>query len=112
MAQRINLFKAVGKTITDITIGNYNETCIIAFDDDTFATIDATGGGDSCYFELSTEEDFDPLEFGDKKLIELEIYSFEELKTIKEERSAKAKANQEIWERTQFERLQKKYSTT
>lgn len=112
MTQQIDLFDAIGKTITGIKIGNAGETCIIKFEDDTFTTIDATGGGESCYFELSTNEHFDPLQFGDYRLADLGIYSLKELAAIRKERTAKHKADQEKRERIQLERLQKKYGTT
>ena len=74
MTTQIPIEQAVGKTISGTAIGNDGETCIIAFGDGTFSTIDATGGGSECYFEL-TSEPLEPLDFGDSKIIELGLYS-------------------------------------
>lgn len=109
MTQQINLFDAIGKTIAAVSIGNCDQTCLVLFDDGTFATIDATGGGDSCYFELTTKEEFDPLEFGDTKLALLGIYSSKELDSMRKERLAKYRTQAEERERRLFESLQKKY---
>lgn len=111
MTQKINLFDAIGKTIAGIAIGNTNETCIIAFDDDTFATIDATGGGESCYHEISLDNEFEPLDFGDSRLVELGLYSTDGIKAIRAERDAKWAALREEGERTQLQRLLQKYGT-
>jgi len=112
MTQKIDLFDAIGKTISGVAIGNCDQTCLILFDDDdTFATVDATGGGDSCYFELSTKEIFDPLEFSDAKLALLGIYSSKELDSMRQQRRAEYRAQSEERERKLFESLQKKYGT-
>lgn len=109
MAQRINLSNAIGKTIAGVVIGNWCETCIIMFNDDTFSTVDATGGGDSCYHEISLDEEFQPLAFGDSKLIELGLYSVDDLKAMKDERAARQAVIREEDERTQLQRLLQKY---
>ena len=108
MAKQIPLEEAVGKTISGTAIGNDQQTCIIAFDDGTFSTIDASGYGGECCFEL-TSEPLEPLDFGDSKIIELGLYSKDALDLLRAAMKAKQRDSVTKCELSQLKHLIEKY---
>jgi len=108
MKKEIGFSDAVGKTIEGYAFSIINGQAVIAFTDETFATLGIDLGYEAGEEEIK-EDSLDLHGFGDSTLDSCGIITHKELSEVRVKISADLAAKQERVEKFEYERLRRKY---
>lgn len=108
MRQEVTLTHAIGKTLEDVAYSTYSNQMVITFTDDTFATLGVTRGYEVGEEQID-EDQLSLLDFGDRELLRVGILTSEELKKLRDDRTALLQADREARDKAEFERLKQKF---
>jgi len=108
LKSEISLTEALGKTLDSFAFSNICNQAILVFTDNSFTTLAVDVGYERGYEEIC-ESKLEIFNFGDDKLFSLGITSMEELSALREENRKDYAAAKEQRERSEYERLRRRF---